>query len=162
MNDKYIYRLIKSGEEKNTYELILKVFYEYVASSYSQKGINTFINMISPEVLKEMQKTSDQFVMVADYQNQIVGMAAIKNMNHIALLFVDSAFQKQGIGKSLIQAALKICQEKNTDLEFITVSSSPNSLSFYESLGFNIEAEEVNENGMRFIPMKKQIYKQSS
>jgi predicted GNAT family N-acyltransferase len=109
-----------------------------------------------------MQKSSDQFLMVADYQNQIVGMLAIKNMSHIVLLFVDSAFQKQGIGKSLIQVALKICQDKNPDLEFITVSSSPNSLSFYKSFGFDVEAEEVNKNGMRFIPMKKQTDKQTS
>lgn len=155
MNKKYTYRFIKSGEEKNTYELILKVFYEYIAPSYSQEGINTFLNMVSPEILKEMQKNSDQFVMVADYQNQIVGMLAIKNMSHIALLFVDSAFQKQGIGKSLIKVALKTCQEKNPNLESITVSSSTNSLSFYKSFGFDVEAEEVNEKGYAFYTYEK-------
>ena len=77
------------------------------------------------------------------------------NVSHIALLFVDTDFHGKGIGTNLIQEAINMCLKNNPDLEAITVSSSPNSLSFYKSVGFEIGAEEVNENGMRFIPMEK-------
>ena len=87
-------------------------------------------------------------------------MAAVINKSHIALIFVDSKFQKKGIGKKLINEATKKCLEDNPSLNKITVSSSPNSISFYCSLGFQTQGRELNEDGMRFTPMEKTSFNQ--
>ena len=84
-------------------------------------------------------------------------MLSIINTSHIALFFVKTEFQGYGIGKGLIQFSINKCLEKHPDLKAITVSSTPNSVSFYENVGFTRISEEQNENGMRFIPMQKRI-----
>jgi len=153
INRKYTYHLLRPGEEEDVYNLVLCVFHRFVAPTYSEDGIGIFLNMMSPDALKE--KSPNTFTIVAEHNGQIVGIVAMINVSHIALLFVDSGFHGKGIGKNLIQEAINMCLKNNPDLEAITVSSSPNSLSFYKSVGFEIGAQEVNENGMRFIPMEK-------
>lgn len=155
MNDKPTYRLMEKGEEHDVYDLILKVFHKHVAPIYSQKGIETFLGMLSIDFLKEV--SLGKFTVVAEQNNKLFGMISIINTNHIALLFVSSEFQNLGIGKDLIQFSINKCLEKSPDLKTITVSSTPNSLLFYEKNGFIKIDEEQNENGMRFIPMQKKL-----
>ncbi|MCP4112812.1 MAG: GNAT family N-acetyltransferase [Desulfobacteraceae bacterium] len=152
-------RPIKTGEEDFIYELILREFHKSVAPAYSQKGIETFLNMLSPEFLSETD--SEKFSIVAECNHQIVGILSMINISHIALLFVDSAFQGHGIGKKLIQTSIDGLLKKHPDITDITVSSSPNSLSFYQNAGFEIIENEKNENGMRYTPMKKYIGNQT-
>ena len=156
-NSKYTYRLMKTGEEEYVYDLILRVFHKYVAPTYSSKGIETFLSMLSPEFLKE--RDPEKFTIVAVQKDQLTGTLSMINMSHIALLFVISEMQGNGIGNSLIQFGINKCLEDHPDMKEITVSSSPNSLSFYQNIGFEIIGEETNENGMRFIPMRKMIDK---
>ena len=146
---------MKSGEENDIYDLILKVFHKYVAPTYSQNGIETFLGMLTIDFLKET--SAERFTAVAEHLGKHVGMLSIINTNHIALLFVKPEFQRLGIGKGLIQFSIDNCLRGNLQLDNITVSSSPNSLSFYQNDGFVKNGEEQNENGMRFIPMKKYI-----
>ena len=39
--------------------------------------------------------------------NKIVGMIAVKDYSHIALLFVDKKYQGRGIGKEILKEQLK-------------------------------------------------------
>jgi len=111
--------------------------------------------MLSPEFLKE--RNPEKFTIVAVQKEQLIGTLSMINMSHIALLFVNSEMQGNGIGNSLIQFGINICLENHPDIKSITVSSTPNSLSFYQNIGFEIIGEETNERGMRFIPMRKMI-----
>ncbi|MCD4843527.1 MAG: GNAT family N-acetyltransferase [Methanosarcinales archaeon] len=150
---------MKTEEANYLYDIILQVFHKHVAPAYSEEGIKTFLRMLSPEFLKIV--TPEQFTIVAEQNDQIYGTLSIINKNHIALLFVKSEMQGEGIGKSLIQFATHKCLENNPDVKSITVSSSPNSLTFYQNFGFIIPEEEKNEKGMRIIPMEKKIFKYS-
>lgn len=154
-SNEYTYRLMKPGEEGDVCNLIVRVFNEFVAPVYSQEGIRTFLTMITPEDLKE--KSLGQFVIVAESNGQLIGILAIRGGKHISLLFVKSEYQGQGIGKKLIRAGQDMCLEKAPGLEAITVSSSPNSISFYKSAGFKVTAGEANENGMLYITMAKYV-----
>jgi predicted GNAT family N-acyltransferase len=42
-------------------------------------------------------------------------------------------------------------------LSAVTVSASPNSYSFYENIGFNTQGDEIDDDGMRFTPMRKLV-----
>jgi N-acetylglutamate synthase-like GNAT family acetyltransferase len=155
MKNKFEYRLMKSGEENIVYDLILDVFHKYVAPTYSQEGVDTFLTMLSVDFLKDVNQ--DQFSIIAEYANQIIGVLSIIKVNHIALLFVKPGFQGQSVGKGLIRYGIHQCSLKHKDIKSVTVSSTPNSLTFYENIGFKIIDEEKNENGMRFIPMEKKL-----
>ncbi len=146
---------MKADEADYVYDMILQVFHKHVAPTYSPKGIETFFSMLLPEFLKE--RSIEKFTIVAVQKDQLIGTLSVINMSHIALLFVNSEMQGHGIGNSLIQFGINICLEDHPDIKAITVSSFPNSLSFYQNIGFEIIGEETNEKGMRFIPMRKMI-----
>lgn len=157
MENKITFRPMESGEEKHIYELVTRVFHKQVAPVYTEKGVEKFLGMLSPEWLCETEKGEDSFVLVATLQNRLVGMLAVINQSHIALIFVDSGYQGKGIGNELINEAIRKCLEMDPSLKTITVSASPNSVSFYQTIGFQLTGEEVDEDGMRFIPMQREI-----
>jgi predicted GNAT family N-acyltransferase len=148
---------MEKGEEQETYELIVRGFYRHVAPVYSENGITKFLGMLSRDGLSDMRNGKNSFVILAKDQSGIVGMLSIINKSHIALIFVDQQNQRKGIGSKLIDEAIKKCLTRNPELSSITVSSSPNSKKFYEAAGFKVEESEVDEDGMRFTPMRRLI-----
>ena len=153
-----IYTMVK-GEEQETYELIVRVFHKYVAPVYSKDGIDKFLGMLSPDGLNGMSSGQSSFVILAKEKSKIIGMLSVINESHIALIFVDPEHQGNGIGNHLIDEAIRKCLNRNPDLSEVTVSSSPNSKSFYEKAGFEVLGDEINEEGMRYTPMRKLIVK---
>ncbi|MGD9209503.1 MAG: GNAT family N-acetyltransferase [Desulfobacteraceae bacterium] len=149
------YRLMQVGEEDVVFELVLQGFHQYIAPTYSRNGIETFLSLLSVDFLKE--NGPNRFTLVAEHQAHLVGMLTNISTGHIALLFVDSAFQGYGIGKNLLHYYMKYCLEKYPRLTSITVSASLNSQSFYEHTGFVKMDVEQEENGMWFIPMQRSI-----
>lgn len=145
------YRPIEDGEEDRVHDLILRVFYRYVAPTYSMEGIDTFTGMLTPSFLVE--KKAGKFTVVAELEGRILGVLTMINASHIALLFVESEFQGNGVGKGLIRCGVDLALGRSPVLNTITVSSSPNSTSFYKSVGFEAAGDEKDENGMRFLPM---------
>ena len=146
---------MKTGEAQDTYELIMRVFRKHVAPVYSEKGIARFLGMLSQTGLSEMNHGEDSFVIVARDHTKIIGMLSVINKNHIALIFVDSYYQGKGIGKNLIDEAIKKCSGRNSGITAVTVSSSPNSESFYKETGFEATGDEIDDEGLRFTPMRK-------
>ena len=153
-----VYGSMKEDEVDCVYDLVVRVFHEHVAPVYSDNGVDTFLNMISPTTLLEVNKGENSFVIVARQENIVIGMLAVCKESHVALIFVESQHQGKGIGKSLIHEAIKICKERNPGLTAITVSSSPNSKTFYEGIGFTAQGEEVDEDGMRYTPMQRIVH----
>ena len=153
-----IFPMVK-GEEQETYELIVRVFHKYVAPVYSKDGIDKFLGMLSPDGLNGMSSGQSSFVILAKEKSKIIGMLSVINESHIALIFVDPEHQGNGIGNHLIDEAIRKCLNRNPDLSEVTVSSSPNSKSFYEKAGFEVLGDEINEEGMRYTPMRKLIVK---
>jgi predicted GNAT family N-acyltransferase len=65
--------------------------------------------------------------------------------------------QGKGIGGRLLEIAADTVCHKYPEVAALTVSSSPNSISFYAHAGFAEDGEEIDEEGMRFMPMKRPI-----
>ena len=148
----FIYRLMRDDEAHIVFDLVLRVFHHSVAPTYSPIGTETFLNMLTVEFFNDEE--SNQFTIVAENQGRIVGMLTNVSTGHIALLFVDSTAQGSGVGNGLIQYYLDVCRWKFPKLRTVTVSSSPNSVSFYEKAGFDRLSEEQDDNGLRFTPMQ--------
>lgn len=136
------------NELKETLNLVKKVFDEFEAPDYSEEGIKTFYEFANYEnILKKLD--SNLKIFVAKFNGQIVGMIAIRDLSHIAMLFVDKEYHRKGIAKLLIEKIKPLVH-----FEFITVNSSPYAVGFYHKVGFeNIEDEKI-DSGIRFTPMK--------
>ena len=150
-----VYDSMKEYEVTAVYDLVVRVFHEHVSPVYTERGVDKFLGMISPAALLGANKGESSFIIVTRQNNRPIGMLVVREESHIALIFVDSQHQGKGVGKGLINEAIRMCQDRNPKLAAITVNSSPNSISFYKGIGFNPLGDEVDEDGLRYTPMEK-------
>jgi GNAT superfamily N-acetyltransferase len=143
---------MKAGEETEVFNLIARVFDEFVAPGYSQEGVQAFLDYVQPEALLT-RSADNHLTLLALADTQILGVIDMRSCHHISLLFVDTAYQGQGISRALLDTALSLCRELGHDLAEITVNSSPYAIPIYERLGFRATAGEQVKNGIRFTPM---------
>lgn len=138
-------RKILDNEMDEALDLVWRVFLEFEAPDYTEEGIKTFKDSIDD---KEWVNKRD-FYGAFDDNNKILGVIATKDLNHIALFFVDGKYHKQGIGKKLYEKIKSL----NND-NYFTVNSSPYAHEIYKHMGFFDTAKEQSFKGLRYIPMK--------
>ncbi len=143
-----IIREIKDNEMADAIDLVWRVFLEFEAPDYTEEGIEEFRKAIND---KDWVNKRDFYGAFED--NKILGVIATKDLNHIALLFVDGRYHRRGIGTKLYEKVRSL----NTS-NFFTVNSSPYAHEVYKHLGFIDTDREQCIHGLRFIPMRKELY----
>ena len=144
---------MEPGEEAGVIDLVSTVFNEFVAPLYSQEGVSEFMKYLRGDELAQRIR-SGNFVLLAKFDVDIIGVVEVRDNSHIAMLFVKGSHQKKGIGKELLKRAVEKCKIRNPDIHKITVNSSPNAVSAYRTMGFNALEREQVVNGIRFTPME--------
>ena len=140
-----IIRSIKKEEMKDALDLVWEVFLEFEAPDYTEEGIQEF-----RKCLDDIDWINNRdFYGAYDDNNKVLGVIATKDLNHIALLFVDGKYHRQGIGSKLYQKVKQL----NPD-SFFTVNSSPYAHEVYKHMGFIDTDKEQCIHGLRFIPMR--------
>ena len=146
------YRTMQPHDAEAVCHLVAKVFSARVAPHFAPEGITAFLQYLRPtELWKRIHH--EHFVLVAEDKSGLVGMIEMRDYNHVALLFVDEGHQKQGIARSLVELAVKACQQQNPELTEITVGATPNAVPVYARLGFQQVEPDHWENGMHTFPM---------
>ena len=141
---------MKKGEEQKVCSLVEKVFNEFVAPDYGREGIEEFFKFANPVALAG-REGSGQVVLVAEQGTEIAGVIEMRELEHIAILFVTS--RGQGIAKELIIRALAECSKNKPGLKRITVNSSRFAETFYAKMGFKTTGPFQEKNGIKFVPM---------
>jgi GNAT superfamily N-acetyltransferase len=152
MTEAIRYRAMEPGEEDRVSSLVTRVFNRHVASLFPEEGIREFLEYVAPGAIQQ-RCNSNHFVLVAGDGQHILGVIEVRDHSHVSLLFVDTAFQGQGIARELLRRALAICRRHRPILRQIDVNSSPNAVWAYEGLGFRQRGPEQIKNGIRFVPM---------
>jgi len=137
-------------------ELAWVVFLEHTAPHYPAEGVKSFREFLSDPILHRMFIIGEYELLLARNKTGIVGMASIRDNNVLSLLFVDSKYQKSGIGKALVEAVTEEIKSLHKSKE-ILVNSSPNATSFYKKIGFKQTGNTRWDDGISFIPMAKEI-----
>jgi len=141
-------------EYSNVIELTWKTFLEFEAPDYSQQGINQFKkDIVDSTEFKNKCLSGENIIFGAFINNKLVGILALRNVNHICLAFVSKEYHRKGIGSELFKYAVNYCKSVSPSIDKITVNSSPFAIPFYKSLGFSGDSEEQVINGIRFTPM---------
>ncbi len=151
------YRKIEKEELQETLNLVRKVFDEFEAPYYSEEGIASFYKFIDIDNILEQYMNGSLYFYGCFVNNTIIGIIAVRNFVHISLLFVDKHYHKQGIARTLFDDVIKICKEKISFLQIVTVNSSPYAVGFYHKLGFVDISSEQTVDGIRFTPMRLEI-----
>ena len=156
MGEQLTYKLMSPGEEEKVINIVSTVFNEFVALQYSEEGVIEFYKYANTRALAERSKIN-HFTIIAEQDNEPVGIIEIRNNNHIPLFFLKPQFQKKGLGKQLLHYAIEVCSQNNTDLQKLTVHATPNAVQAYEKMGFIPENTEQCINGIKFVPMSLKI-----
>lgn len=140
-------RHIKAGEFEAVAGLVRESGDQAILPLYSQEGIETFREYSQQDAIEN--RTAENYeTMVAIESGAIIGMAHIRESNHIAMLFVSPVKQRAGVARNLLNFILK----RSTGSK-LTVNSSPNAVAVYLNFGFQQWGDETVEQGIRFVPM---------
>lgn len=145
-------KLIENHDVQDVLHLVRTVFDQFEAPDYSSEGVAEFYKYIQVDAMAS-RISKNHFGLLALKNSDILGMIEIRDFEHISLLFVDSDFQGQGIGKKLWIETCKKCIKSKGEVGSFTVNSSPFAVPIYEKLGFRKVSEEQSINGIRFYPM---------
>ena len=141
------------SEAADVLELALRSFQAAVASDFTPEGVREFERSAR---WATVEAAPGHEVSVAVEDGRLLGMIDLRECAHVALFFVDSAEQRRGIGRRLLDCALARCL-KRPGLESITVNSSRFAIPAYERLGFSATGPETEQQGIISTPMEKRL-----
>ena len=156
MESNLMIRDMEPGEAHAVSKLITEVFDRFVAPDLEPEGIDEFLGHASAAAM-QVHLLNGHFILVAEVDGELVGVANVREHRHLCLFFVKTALHGKGVGKRLLQAALDRCLLKHPDLPCLTVNSSLWAVPVYKKLGFVQAEEEQLKNGIRFVPMRKDL-----
>lgn len=133
--------------------LAWKTFLEFEAGDYSPEGVRSFEDFITDTGLKRMFQSGAYQMMTACQGKKMVGMITLRNEMHISLLFVDKAYHRQGIGRTLIEHMASYVRDE-LGKSRITVNASPYGVPFYHRIGFRDLGGERCQDGIIYTPME--------
>lgn len=142
----------KIGQEQEISTLIKKIFDEFVAPDFTDEGINFFYKFISALNILQRQTTQNT-ILTASIDSQIVGVIDTRDTHAISLLFVDKTFQGQGIARRLFRETMKRAIKENPAFNKVYVHASRYSIPIYEKFGFVKNGLMNIENGILYLPM---------
>ena len=124
--------------------LIWTVFLRYNAPDFLPQGIEAFRSSISDWSYINALELWGAYI-----GGELVGVIALRRgSGHIALLFVDGRYHRQGIGRALFETARRYGAGRT-----MTVNASPYAVGAYLRLGFVPTAPEQHADGIRYTPM---------
>ncbi len=124
--------------------LVWTVFLQYDAPDFSTQGVRAFRSSISDGAYINALDMWGAYV-----AGELVGVVALrKSSGHIALLFVDGTYHRQGIARALFETACR-----HSAAPRMTVNASPYGVKAYLKLGFMPVAAEQHADGIRYTPM---------
>ena len=143
-NRPYPVRRLRAGEIPDALALMWKVFLQFEAPEYSAEGIASFRTSLEDE-----ERIRSMTFYGAFDGKKLVGVLCMRAPQHIAGFFVDAAYHRRGIGRTLFET-----MRQDYDRQVFTVHSSPYAVGFYRRLGFVPTQGEQITNGLRYTPMR--------
>ena len=150
-------RKFTKKDTANTALLMVKVYKKFNQGEATKKGLQEYVNSVHPYKVpldKLYQKLNKSIAFVATDNNKIIGIVR-GTPERINSLFVDGKYQKQGIGKKLVEFFVRTAKKQGA--EFIKVRSSVFALSFYQAMGFKKTTGLRQPHGMKMYNMKKAL-----
>ena len=155
MTDEITIKPLDNNDWDLAMTLVWRVFLRCNAADYEQEGIESFLNFISDEHLKQFCKL-DEFEMFGAYLgHRLIGVCMLRKTSHISLLFIETEYHKRGIGRKMLRYVCALVKQRGGGS--ITVNATPYAKDFYKKLGFQATGDAMIKEGVRYYPMVLQI-----
>jgi ribosomal protein S18 acetylase RimI-like enzyme len=149
-------RMMRDNDAEQLSLLIRRTFRQYIAHTYTKRGIRVFEKNTSAKALLR-RKRKNQLIIVAETEDTISGVIAVRKGNHISLLFVAPEFHGKAIGSLLCREAISRIKTATPDIRCATVNSSEYALPFYAKLGFTVKRPAFFHKGMKMTAMELRL-----
>lgn len=149
-------REMRSGEEEEVTALVVSSFHRHVGHELSRQGVDDFLRYADAPALAA-RRAAGHFTLVAAAGGALLGMIEVRENRHVSMLFVDPGAMGGGVGAALYREAERRMLRARPDLERITVHASRYAVPVYERFGFHATGAEQESNGVRFIPMVREL-----
>lgn len=149
-------QICKIGPNKlrDALDLVWEVFEEYEVPDYEEMGVQTFRHFIEYGNMVEKVRQGEMRFWGCYLNNYLVGVIALREGQHISLLFVRGKFHHLGIAGKLVRVAVDAVAVTEPKIRAVTVNSSPYAVGFYEKMGFDALGTEQQADGIRFTSMR--------
>lgn len=127
----------------------------FEAPDYSARGVREFMDFIEPVSFKGRMDAGELLLWGACDKARLVGVAALRDPDHVSLLFVAADFHRRGIARALVHEMA--CHAATRHSGRLTVNASPYAVQAYRRMGFAETGAETIQNGLRFTPMAKEL-----
>lgn len=151
-------QMIETARPENATEiarLIQDSFDAFVAPDYSMEGIEFFQSISNESECSRRLREGNPAWIERGEDGGVDGYIEIRDGNHLTRFFVAPDRIGIGIGKALHAIAEAHCRTVGEGK--MTVYSSPFAVGVYERLGYVRTGAELELNGMRTIPMEKNL-----
>ena len=149
-----VIRPMAPGEEPAVADLVMRTFQTFIGHEYEDRGVAEFASYAAASALGDRTERGEAFTLVAVAGDDLAGMIEVRGIDYISLLFVDARFQRRGIARALLEAALDVLGEDRPPS--MDVKSSRYAVEVYRSLGFEVSGPEQTVEGIIFIPMRRE------
>lgn len=142
---------MREDESRKVSRLIMSVFKSDLASDFTIAGRQVFKEAMAAGQIQQNSENGSLFLIAEDEQ-QIIGVLAMKNFCHLDSLFVAKEKQRNGVARALWQEALTICKSSKGTKHF-TVNASNCAIPVFERFGFRLTGETKRIKNQVYTPM---------
>lgn len=151
-----IIRRAEKEEWETAMNLAFHVFLLFEADEYGKDGTDAFAHFVTDPMLKKLFLCNHYVVYVAVCDDTIIGVASLRNGNHLSLLFVHEDYHNNGVASALLRTVFNHVTEEG-EYSNVTVHSSPYAVEFYHKMGFYDTGIQMEEDGILYTPMNKDV-----
>lgn len=142
-----------TAKDANAISTLIRKSGQNGRADFNDMGWESFIEVTSPESIRERLANPEYFTLCYMENANIVGIITMRSWTKVDQLFVDPSMLLYGIARKLWSAARETSQ-RNVGKRTFTVKSSTSAVPVYEKFGFKVTGECREENGVRFTPME--------
>ncbi|CAM3032475.1 GNAT family N-acetyltransferase [Vibrio neptunius] len=146
------FRNAKICDAKAISELILPLAKKYVCPTCDPSVHDVLLKSMSEEKVEHYLSTNYHYVVAVTANDEVIGVAGIRDNSHLYHLFVNDRFQGHGLSRQLWEV-VKENALNNGNKGIFTVNSAINAESVYLRFGFKRTEGIRNRQGMIDIPM---------
>jgi ribosomal protein S18 acetylase RimI-like enzyme len=125
---------------------------QFIVGELSPEGREHFLKDHAPGQVQRRLEGDFRFYL-AESENQVAGVAAVRSNTHLYYLFVGVPFQRMGLARCLWEHAKREALALGNPGTF-TVNASNYAVSAYEKLGFRRTEPTKEMNGVLYNPMQ--------
>lgn len=146
------YRPATPDDAASISKLIIESQQKYCFHEYTDDGKKLMLRLCSTEAIKSYIERGDVYLVALD-GSEIIGVAGLRDNDHLTHNFVDDRYHRKGISAELWRLAKAECGRRGNDGSY-NLQASTYAIPVYEKWGFVQTGETNQEYGITSTPMK--------